>query len=501
MFRSLRWTLQLWHAALLAVVLAVVGAVVLYGARRQHYMELDQSLQSMVQHMAGSIRVAPDEDFRPFFGGPRDLPPGGPPSDDAGPDGNPGGPPRGRRPGTRGDGLPPKVTFFGFGPSESIDLRGFYYAVWQDGRGLISSSIPGAAIPTLPPPPLPQQRGPQPSLMRLRGQMREAYTYGPFGTTILVGKSMLSDEAALTHLAWMLAAMGGGVLLLGLAGGWVLSGRVLRPIRAITAVAQDISASNLSRRIDVAEAHSELGALATVLNESFSRLEAAFAQQARFTADASHELRTPLTVIHSNLQLALSRPRTAEEYRQTLETCQRASGRMKELVDSLLLLAKADAGGLALDKKACDLRHVVEESVAMVRPLAAEKSVAIETNLSPVSLSADTARMGQVAVNLLTNAIRYNAPGGTVRVSTRREEGEAVLEVTDTGVGISPEHQPHVFERFFRVDEARNRQAGGTGLGLAICKSIVEAHGGAIGCRSEFGKGTTFTVRLPGPYV
>jgi two-component system, OmpR family, sensor kinase len=490
MFRSLRWTLQLWHAALLAVVLAVVGTVVFYGASRNRYMDVDLTLSRSAQQLASGLHPSMEDRFRQPFDGSRPPEQGGPgPMDD-------GGPPDRRQP-------PPVVLpdelFRSFGDGESGNM---YCVIWQNGRGLIKTTRTADDVPD------PGERpegsrpsGPQPPQPRRRGDLWEAFTYGPFGTRIVVGKSIAPDRAAMTHLAWTLAAMCAGVLIMGLAGGWVLSGRVLRPIRAITAVAQDISASNLSRRIDVAEAHSELGALAAVLNESFSRLEAAFAQQARFTADASHELRTPLTVIHSNLQLALSRPRTAEEYRATLETCQRASGRMKELVDSLLLLAKADAGGLALDKSACDLHHVVDESVAMVRPLASEKGVSIETDLRPVSLSADAARMGQVAVNLLTNAIRYNAPGGTVRVTTRREEGEAVLEVADTGTGISPQHQQHIFERFFRVDEARSRQAGGTGLGLAICKSIVEAHGGVIRCSSELGKGTTFTVRLPGPYI
>ena len=166
----------------------------------------------------------------------------------------------------------------------------------------------------------------------------------------------------------MLGASGAGVLFLGLFGGWLLSRRAVRPIQALTAVAQNISASNLSRRIDITDFQSEFGSLASVLNETFARLESAFQQQVRFTADASHELRTPLAVIHTHAQLALSRDRSAEEYKKSIATCLRASNRMKSLVDSLLLLASADAGRLTLNPQPFELQDIVEECIALVSP-------------------------------------------------------------------------------------------------------------------------------------
>ncbi len=202
-------------------------------------------------------------------------------------------------------------------------------------------------------------------------------------------------------------------------------------------------------------------------------------------------------MVLSHTQLALSRERSADEYRKTLATCLSASQRMKGLVDSLLLLSHADVGELSVDKQPMDLGTVVSDSVAMLLTLAAERSITIQTKLASVALKGDALRIGQLAMNLITNAIRYNREGGRVSVSTAIAGEMAVFTVTDTGVGISPEDQARVFDRFFRADKARSRDAGGSGLGLAICKSIVEAHGGKIQVKSDVNVGSSFTVHLP----
>lgn len=295
----------------------------------------------------------------------------------------------------------------------------------------------------------------------------------------------------------MLVATGASVLVIGLAGGWFLSTRAVHPIKTMTLAAQEISVSNLSHRIDIGRTTSELGTLALVLNDTFARLEAAFKQQVRFTADASHELRTPLAVIHTNVQLALTRDRTAAEYRKIIETCFRASSRMKSLVDSLLILAKADVGRLSLDRGLFDLSDIVRDCITMVAQLAEEKGIEIQSDLHPAELTADPSRIAQVATNILTNAIRYNHRSGLVRVSVDAKTDYVTLTVADNGIGIPEENQPHVFERFYRVDDVRGREDGGSGLGLAICKSIIEAHGGKIMFSSIPGSGTTFTVQLP----
>ncbi|MBC7819362.1 MAG: sensor histidine kinase, partial [Planctomycetaceae bacterium] len=226
-------------------------------------------------------------------------------------------------------------------------------------------------------------------------------------------------------------------------------------------------------------------------------LESAFEQQARFTADASHELRTPLAVIMSQIELALSKPRSNEEYLAALETCQRASRRMRSLIDSLLLLARFDSGQPDLHCGPLDLSEVATESVELLRPLADERQIKLGSDMTPVPFVGDRERLGQVVTNLLTNAIRYNQDGGRVDVRVERINGDVVVSVSDTGIGIPASDLPHIFERFFRVDRARARADGGSGLGLAICQSVVEAHGGQITARSELQHGTTLEVRLP----
>jgi heavy metal sensor kinase len=361
----------------------------------------------------------------------------------------------------------------------------------------MAADVPDPVAPLTGFAPMGPPSQPEPPVVRQRGDLREAYVQVFGGAVVLVGRSIAADKAELRRSAWLLGLSGVGVLLFGLAGGWYLSVRAVRPIRAITAVAQEISASNLSRRIDQAGTSSELGTLARVLNQTFSRLEAAFSQQVRFTADASHELRTPLTVMHTNVQLALARERSAEEYRIMFQSCQRASERMKSLLDSLLLLARADAGSLVFTPAVSNLKRIVEDSVSMLMPLAATKNITVESHLEPVSLKADASRLGQVVTNLLTNAIRYNHDKGSIIITLKAEGAQAVLSIADTGIGIPPENQPFLFERFYRVDFSRARDDGGTGLGLAICKTIVEAHHGTITFTSEPGKGSTFTVRLP----
>jgi heavy metal sensor kinase len=265
----------------------------------------------------------------------------------------------------------------------------------------------------------------------------------------------------------------------------------------MSATASAISATNLSDRIDAKHVDTELLGLAQVLNAMFDRLEAAFQRQTQFTADASHELRTPLTIIRTHAELALSRSRSPEEYRQTLETCLRAVSRMGKLVDGLLTLARTDAGEAGGCSEVAELSAIVAESAALVRPLAEGRGLTMTAELASVEVVGDATGLAQVVTNLLHNAIQYNRAGGEVRISLTATANEAVLRVSDTGCGIPEEDRPHIFERFYRVDKARSRAVGGNGLGLAICKSIIEGHGGRIGFETELNAGSTFWVRLP----
>jgi two-component system OmpR family sensor kinase len=521
MFRSIRWTLQLWHAAILAMALASFGTALYLVVSRAQLSQVNAELERAARVLAsGPPGPPPGEGGR----GKRKPPweKGGPPDAKFGlegpePNGLPGPPRRGPG-GPRGP-VPeewwarfPRTVLQRIGQDEQDQL---YFIIWGMRGEVLQASSPSLEVP----PPDPQDKGQniedsgvlhRPSSedrsgppvvgdpeFRQRGMLREVILHGPFGVVVLVGKSMRSEEAALQQLRWRLLGAGIGVLAIGLCGGWLLSRRVTRPIRVISETARAISASDLSRRISVEEADSELGSLARTLNETFERLETAFARQVRFTADASHELRTPLSIIHSHAELALARDRTAPEYRQAMETCLRAAKRTKSLVDALLVLARADAGKLDLKCERFDLREAAEEALAMVTPRAQERNVAPETNLQPVELEADRTRILQLLTNLLANAIQYNREGGRVILTIGQEGTEVVLKVEDTGAGIAAEDQPRVFERFFRADKARSREAGGSGLGLAICQSIVEAHHGSISFTSRPGEGTTFVVRLP----
>lgn len=319
----------------------------------------------------------------------------------------------------------------------------------------------------------------------------------PPDMNVLVGRSMEKELAAHQQSGLWLLATGLVILAAGTLGGGWLSARAIRPITDMTAAAKAISAQNLTERINVKDAVSELGQLAQVLNGTFDRLQMAVERQRQFTADASHELRTPLSVISTHTELALSRPRSNEDYHATIVTCQRAAQKMKSLIDSLLLLARFDSGGITMNRAPLNLAPLVQEAVDLVEQLAAARGLQIECQTTSTPVLGDWDRLSQVVINLLTNAIRYNVDGGQIRLRTRIDGGMAVISVTDTGLGIAEDQLPRIFDRFYQVDKARTRAEGSCGLGLSICKTIVEAHGGTICAASQLNVGTTIEVRLP----
>jgi two-component system, OmpR family, sensor kinase len=498
MNRSLRWRLQGWYAIVLLAVIGGFATLQYIEVRTVRFHDIDAALTGDALYLDNTLRRFPP----PLLGGdrPDDHPPppfDGPP--DGGPDRRPPdrpsprrdrpGPPWPNRERLLADLTPPAR------PDGSA-ARASYYAVWRsDGTILKAADLPDGVGP----PTLPEDSPPATVRLSWRGEYREAAVLAPGRSRILVGQSVAKERAELNRFAWQLAAAGAAVLAVGLVGGWLASARILRPLASISATASAISETNLSERIDVTRIDLELEDLAGVLNGTFDRLEAAFDRQARFTADASHELRTPLTVMSSQAQLALARPRSADEYRKSLDECLRAAERMTVLVEGLLMLARADAGKLELRHEAVDLKRVTADALTELRPLADSLGIKLGAKLAPVTVTGDSLRLGQVVTNLVTNAIRYNRPGGQVRVQIASADGEAVLTVEDTGYGIPKDDQPHVFERFFRVSKDRSRVSGGSGLGLAITKSIVAGHGGSITFTSAVDKGTTFEVRLPLP--
>jgi two-component system, OmpR family, sensor kinase len=375
----------------------------------------------------------------------------------------------------------------------AASTNGFYLAFWWPDEKLAMQSTNTPADLVRP------ARLPTDTRVhtRTREGRREAYHFTEIGDCALAGCSLASFTSAMHRFTGLLLAAGGVVLAFGLGGGWWLTGHAIRPIAEISATAGRISAGNLAERIDMAEADTELGQLAAVLNSTFARLEAAFAQQRQFTADASHELRTPLAVIISEAQTALARERNAAEYRETLEDCLGTAQQMRRLVESLLQLARFDAGQEQIRRESFDLSQVARECVDLVRPLAERRRIAMDAELAAIQCPGDAGRIGQVITNLLTNAIGFNRDEGRVRISVSAQDSVALVQVQDTGPGIPAEDLRRIFERFYRVDKARSSIQGRTGLGLAICRAIVEAHGGSIEVASVPGSGSTFTVKLP----
>jgi heavy metal sensor kinase len=285
--------------------------------------------------------------------------------------------------------------------------------------------------------------------------------------------------------------------LAGLTGYW-LTKRNLRPLEAMAEQAHRISGSNLDARLETGPAAEELAVLAASFNELLARLDQSFETMRRFVADASHELRTPLAVIRGEADVALAQERGAGEYRESLAVILDEGRRLSRLVEDLLNLARADAGRVMLQVEDFYFNDLLAECCRSMQPRAAAKGVTLECRAGgDVPVRGDEQLLRRLVANLLDNAVRYTLAGGRVTAEVAAEDAGVRLRIADTGVGIAAEAQPHVFERFFRADQARSRADGGFGLGLAIVKWIAESHHGAVEVESESAKGSTFTVTLP----
>lgn len=311
------------------------------------------------------------------------------------------------------------------------------------------------------------------------------------------GETMRSIESSLRQLRWSLAGGAPLVLAIALAGGWFVVGRSLAPVTEMTASADRITLHRTDERLPLAGTGDELEHLSGSLNRMIERLHEAFDQNRRFIADASHELRTPLAVLRGELESILQQS-TSPETRERVGSALEEVERLTRIVEQLFAIARLDAGEAQAEWTRLDLAKLTSSTSEQMLLLAEDKGVTLSCDAShPVWVQGDSARLKQVVVNLLDNAIKYTAKGGTIALTVSTRANNALLEVTDTGIGIPIEAQPHVFERFYRVDKARSRQMGGAGLGLAIVKSICSAHGGHVRVQSQEGRGSRFSVELP----
>jgi two-component system, OmpR family, sensor kinase len=464
-FHSVRWRLQLWHALILMALIAAVSVLAYRLAAQERRERIDRELEGFERAFIRKFWELPSNDKK--------------------------------------DGLPPtteeiRQRFLNLRdasvfPLEMRDLFDpaaadrTYLAFWDgEGKSLFqSANAPESLVlPDYPPPDVSQQT-------RERSHYREIVRAGPRGFRSVVGRDVSADISALHRLGWQIAAAGAALWSLGLLGGWWLAGRVIRPINAISQTASRIAGGNLTERIDIEGTEDELSRLSQVLNETFDRLSASIERQREFTADASHELRTPLTVILSEISRGLKREREPEEYREILENCNHAAGRMRSLVESLLVLARQDGD------VETNLAVIAADALGMLKPLADQHGITLDSDMQAAHCLADPQAVSMAVTNLITNAICHQTPGGSAKVRVFTLENQAVLEVCDTGPGIPAEHLPRLFDRFYRVDPARGSGGGHAGLGLAIAKSIADSHQGTIEVKSVLGEGSCFTLALP----
>jgi heavy metal sensor kinase len=310
-------------------------------------------------------------------------------------------------------------------------------------------------------------------------------------------------DAFRAYLLWFAPLL----LLAASAGGYWLSRRALAPVDALARTARTISGHNLSSRLQQLHTGDELQRLSDTLNEMLARIESAFLRITEFTADASHELRTPIALIHTEAEIALRRSRDEAEYREALRHILLEADRTANLVEQLLALARADSGGDALDLQPIDLLVTLREAASKWNPVASLRNLQFEERLEVrrLPVMGDKNALRRVIDILLDNAFKYTPAPGKVTLSAKRNEqenesdklGRVVVTVEDTGIGIAPEDQARIFERFYRVDKARSRELGGTGLGLAIAQWIVQLHNGSITAKSELEKGSVFQLEIP----
>ena len=455
---SIRLRLTLWYVLLVAVILAAFIAGVYFVLRQVLYNNLDESIQAQATAFLGSIK---------FEGDWPSVDNGAPSGDD-----------------------------------EDVE---HFVRIFDTSKSVVFES--SAAVGRVPVDPQAITRAlagkSETRRFKMDGDPLRAKTFpvrrdGQIVGVLEVGQDEDDVSDTLGAVLRIMGAAYAVTLVVAVLGGAFLAGRALAPIDKITSLARRISAEHLDQRLNLPLPDDEVGRLARTFDDMIARLDDAFRRQRQFTADASHELRTPLTIIKGQIDVSLQQEREPEAYQQVLQAVNEEVDRLIRLAGSLLTLTRADAGEIHWTLENVDIHQVVAGPIEQVSPAAMDKGVGLHLDHgSPITIQADEDMLLQLMLNLLDNAIRYTPSGGQVDVGWKMNGGQVELWVRDTGIGISHEHLPYLFDRFYRVDKARSRVEGGVGLGLAISRWIAEAHGGSIRVESSPGKGSTFTVLLP----
>jgi heavy metal sensor kinase len=460
---SIRFRLTVWFAGLLSAAFVALGA--LFFVHLKHYLEntLIEAQSFRAQQIAGTL-LAPDEKVDVA-----DL-------------------------SRRIEAL--------YAPEKSDR---FIRITRQDGTVLYRSGVPNdqafvpAEIPAVPLSPSRassrKQSTPDGGAL-LIATVRAAVAEGPL--YVEVGVPAAPVDAMFRHLLLLLGLALPVVGATAAVGGYLLVRRALQPVDRLAAKAEQITHENLSERLPVARTGDELERLSISLNRMITRLDEEFKHSKRFVADASHELRTPLTVLRGELEALAQDESFSADQREILGSLLEEIERLSKIVDRMFTLSRLDAGEAQAEWVEFDLAALAAGTADEMALLAADKRIVITCEPGhTVPVLGDRARVKQVIVNLLDNAIKYTGAGGAIGLQAARVDGRGVLKVVDTGIGIAPDALPHVFERFFRVDPSRSPDTGGAGLGLAIVQSICSAHGAELEVESAVGRGTCFRVKFP----
>lgn len=317
----------------------------------------------------------------------------------------------------------------------------------------------------------------------------------PDGTLVQVGKSTEARDDLLARFRAALGLVTLTIVLVALTGGWLATQSAVYPIRRLTlAVRRIIRTGRTDERVPAAHTGDALDELTVLFNAMLDKIEGLVAAMRGALDNVSHDLRTPLTRLRGTAEMALAAPPDVERYREALADCVEESDRVLVMLNALMDISEAESGTMQLRREPVRLGEVVDRAVDLYREVADAKGIALHATSADVTVDADRTRLEQVAANLIDNALKYTPAGGRVDVEVRRDDGRALLEVRDTGIGIRPDELPRIWDRLFRGDTSRTER--GLGLGLSLVKAIVEAHGGTVSAAGEPGHGATFTVEL-----